>query len=150
MAAEALDALLLIPLLTFLLARRLCTGGTGGLGSLGGSTGTGGIRITFVSPVQVHHPRTTVGALGPLSLELIFSKLNREAFPKSSPSIKPLYFGLHDASATPLFTNVAHPRSPRSSQRNIATVMFRATRNQKPSLRQRVPACWCKRFWLFV
>jgi hypothetical protein len=123
MAAEALDALLLIPLLPFLLARRLCTGGTGGLGSLGGSTGTGGIRITFVSPVQVHHPRTTVGALGPLSLELIFSKLNREAFPKSSPSIKPLYFGLHDASATPLFTNVAHPRSPRSSQRYTKLVL---------------------------
>jgi len=48
---------------------------------------------------------------------LIFSKLNREAFPKSSPPIKLLYFGLHGASRTLLLTNVAHPRSPRSSQR---------------------------------
>ena len=115
MAAEALDALLLIPLLPLFLARRPCTGGTGGLGNLGGSTG--GIRITFVSPVQVDHPQTAVRALGSLSLELIFSKLNREAFPKSSPPIKLLYFGLHDASRTLLLTNVAHPRSPCSSQR---------------------------------
>jgi hypothetical protein len=51
---------------------------------------TGRISITLVTSLSVHHPRTTAGTHRPFSSELIFSKLNRGAFPKSSTTIKPL------------------------------------------------------------
>ena len=66
--------------------------------------GTGGISVTFIATMLVHHPRTTARALGPLSFELIFSKLNRGAFPNSSPPIKPFYFGLPAPIASPSST----------------------------------------------
>jgi len=67
--------------------------------------------------MEVDYPRTTARTLRSRSFKLVFSKLNRGASPKSSPSIKTLYFGLHDASAPLLLTNVAVPRSRRKLQR---------------------------------
>jgi hypothetical protein len=75
------------------------------------------LGITPVASMEVDYPRTTARTLRPQSFDLVFSKLNRGAFPKSSRSIKSLYFGLHDASIPLLFTNVPDPRSRRNLQR---------------------------------
>src|SRR5581483_8558104 len=84
------------------------------------------LSITPVAPMLVHHPRTTARTHRPLSSELIFSKLNRGAFAKSSTPIKSLYFGLHGASPTRVRANVADPRSPRNLQRyNLPLSMIR-------------------------
>jgi|SRR5690242_15412759 len=50
----------------------------------------GWIGITPVASMEMDYPRTTARTQRTLSPELIFSKLNRGAFAKSSTSIKPL------------------------------------------------------------
>src|ERR1044071_5024383 len=75
--------------------------------------------IPPVTSMTVHHLRTTVGTPRPLSSELIFPKLHRGRSPNSSPPIKPLSCGHHDAPNSNLLPNVSRSRSPRTSQRYI-------------------------------
>ena len=112
----ALDTLLFIPLLLLFLGCRLRAVSPRSIGGSACHAGVGGIRVTFVSPMQVHAPRTTVGALRTLSSELIFSKLHRRGFSHSLTPIKSLSFGLHEAIAPSRFTTVPLPRLPPSSQ----------------------------------
>src|SRR6185503_17053474 len=64
------------------------------------------IGIPLVTSMQVDHPRTTAGTHRPQSFELVFPELDRELFPKSPEPFKPLSFGLHDSTPTPLLLTV--------------------------------------------
>jgi hypothetical protein len=71
----------------------------------------------LLTSMAVNHPRTTAGTRRTQSFKLIFAKLDRGASPKPSRLIKPLYFGLHDATAPARLTNARTHASHHTSQR---------------------------------
>jgi hypothetical protein len=75
------------------------------------------IGVALIASMTVDHARTTARTHRARSFELIFAKLDRGASPKSSPDIKPLCFGLPNATGPSSLTNVSLSRARPSSQR---------------------------------